>query len=46
MWKVIKVCTVCLESEFNKNRDGQYICINCDEVFNDVSELEDMEIDE
>lgn len=46
MWRVVKVCPKCLCGEFEKNEHGEYVCIECEEVYDDMDDLENMDFEE
>lgn len=46
MWKIIKVCPMCLCSEFNKDEDNQFVCNDCEEIYEYMDDLQNMDIEE
>lgn len=47
MWRVVKICPKCLNGEFDRDeQDGSFICTECGEVFDDMDDLENMDIEE
>lgn len=43
MWRIAKVCPNCLGAEFEKTEDGCFTCVECNEEYDDVNDLENMD---